>query len=135
MKNASDVIDDYLATLPTREFGPDTVIFKEGEVGKNAFIVAQGEVIVCGSNDKGDLVHLTTLSKGQMFGELALFSHDRRTATVITCSGCRLVVIQRQELNRKLLQADPFIRFWIEYLSGRVINLSGRVGGDVDAEE
>lgn len=135
MKNASDVIDDYLATLPTREFAPDTVIFKEGDKGRSAFIVAHGEVIVCGRNDQRELVHLTTLSKGQMFGELALFSHDRRTATVLTCTGCRLVVIQRRELNRKLLQADPFIRFWIEYLSGRVISLSGRVGGNPDTEE
>jgi CRP/FNR family transcriptional regulator, cyclic AMP receptor protein len=131
MKKTADIIDEYIATLPTIELPAKSVIFRQGDEGMQAYIVADGEAIVCSHNRKGDLVHLTTLRKGQMFGELALFSHGQRTATVITETGCRLVVIQRQDLNRKLLAADPFIRFWIEYLSGRVISLTSRVDGSL----
>ena len=129
MNDIPEAIQDYILTAPAKAHEPDSVIFREGDQGVNAFIVAEGEVIICARNKTGELVHLTTLTKGHLFGELALFHDDLRTATAITETGCK-VVIQRAQLNKKLMETDPLVRLWVEYLAGRIIDLSVRVGSD-----
>ncbi len=61
---------------------------------------------------------------GQMFGELALMADAHRTASAKTEQGCELLTVSQDKLKQKLEDADPFVRYWIEYLSKRVIDLS-----------
>lgn len=106
---------------------PDSIIFKEGEPGSFAYIVREGEVIISTRSDSGEIVLLTTIKPGQIFGELALLNDAPRSATAITKTGCELLVIGRAQLDPILMQAHPFLRFWIDYLAERVLELSKRV--------
>lgn len=125
-KTVSD-INAFAAVLPAVTFGSKKVIFREGEKGENAYIVLKGEVIICTQTDDGELVHLTTLKRGQLFGELALLNEFVRTATAITEVGCELLVVRPALLRSKFAKADPIMKFWVEYLSERVVDLSKRV--------
>lgn len=128
MAQPKDVrFDEFAAQLPRVPFEPDSVIFREGDKGQSAFLVARGEVIICTKNSRGELIHLTTLTHGQMFGELALLNQSVRTATAITETGCELLVIRQAHLRERLADADPVLRFWIDYLVSRVVDLSKRV--------
>lgn len=127
MSSRFDYLVDYEAAFPKRRIEAGGVIFREGEEAKNAYVVLDGKVQICTHNKKGELVHLTTLRKGQLFGEMALLDLGVRTATAITEEGCDVLLVQREKLLNRLKRADPIVQFWIEYLSERVIDLSKRV--------
>ena len=91
-------------------------------------MVLQGEVEIGGTNEKGESVTFTTVKRGEMFGELALMKPDaKRTATATTKLGCEVMTISRDIVVDKIDSSDIFIRFWIKYLTERVIDLSKRV--------
>lgn len=117
LKSASQVVD-------RRAFPAASTIFTEGDVGGTAFILLRGDVSIYAGYGGQNQRKLTDLRTGQMFGELALMAHDRRTATAYTETGCELLVVSESKLKQKLDEADPFLRYWIEYLSRRVIDLS-----------
>jgi len=125
-KTVSDM-NAFAAVLPAVTYGPNKVIFREGQSGEDAYIVLTGDVIICTQTEKGELVHLTTLKRGQLFGELALLNEFIRTATAITETGCELLVVRPALMRTKFAQADPIMKFWVEYLSERVVDLSKRV--------
>jgi CRP/FNR family cyclic AMP-dependent transcriptional regulator len=114
--------------LPKKVFQPGAIIFRTGEMDDTAFIVRSGDVQVFTRNEGGQPVLLTTLGPGQILGELALLNERTRSATARTETGCELLVIKPQQINAMLEKAPPFLRFWIEHLANRVIDLTKRVG-------
>jgi CRP/FNR family cyclic AMP-dependent transcriptional regulator len=115
-------------TFDRIKFSPGSKIFEAGEKGLAAFVVLQGEVEIGGTNEKGESVTFTTVKRGEMFGELALMKPDaKRTATATTKLGCEVMTISRDIVVDKIDSSDIFIRFWIKYLTERVIDLSKRV--------
>ncbi len=116
----------FRKVLDREVFAAGAIIFREGEPGKTAYIVMRGEVEIITTNAAGQQIVLTTVKKGQFFGELALMTQAHRTATAITRTGCEVLFISQDKLEQKLKNADPFLRFWIQYLCGRVVDLSKR---------
>ena len=119
-------LDDLTDILDRRSYGPGKVIFREGQSASTAFIVLEGQVeLTVGAGD--DTKFLTSVVPGQMFGELALTIGRDRTATASTMGGCAVLVLPASSVKSKLDKADPFLRYWIEYLMERVVDLSSRV--------
>ncbi|EQC36430.1 hypothetical protein SDRG_05887 [Saprolegnia diclina VS20] len=94
--------------------GPNTTIFREGEVGKLFYVIMTGSVDVkVNSVDrrggKGQM-KLINLSEGAHFGELALMkANGLRSATVVTTQLCELLIIAEHDYNnilRKLQKED-----------------------------
>ncbi|MET4450784.1 cyclic nucleotide-binding domain-containing protein [Bradyrhizobium sp. RT3b] len=67
---------------------------------------------------------LIELKPGQMFGIHALMADARRGATASTREGCEVMMVSEEKLKQKLEEADPFIRYWVDYLSKRIVDLS-----------
>ena len=59
-----------------------------------------------------------------MFGVHALMAGAQRAASALTTHGCELLAVSEAKLKQKLDEADPFLRYWVDYLSKRVIDLS-----------
>lgn len=116
----------FAKVLERRPFPADAVIFNEGDAAREAFVILRGEVDIVSVNKNKQRIVLTTLGKGQLFGDLALMAESRRTATAVARTPCELIAISQEVLERKLEAADPLLRFWITYLGGRVIALSKR---------
>jgi NADH dehydrogenase len=72
-------------------YEPGQVIVQEGDVGKHMYVIAEGEVEVVRRKSDGTETHLATLHQGQHFGEIAIFNHTRRTATVRARSRVRVL--------------------------------------------
>lgn len=125
MKNVKQVLD-------RKVFAPGTTIFAEGERGTQAYILLRGDVGIYSQFGTPAQRLLTTMKAGQMFGELALMADETRTATAHSAHGCELMSISQDNLEKKLRDADPFLRYWIEYLSKRVIDLSAPKGAPVN---
>lgn len=118
----------FKKVMERRAFPVGETIFREGDSAINAFVVLRGDVAISTTTAEGKTIHLTNIKVGQIFGELALMKPEmRRTATASTEHGCELMIISHAMLKEKLEAADPFVRFWMQYLSERVIDLSKRV--------
>jgi CRP/FNR family cyclic AMP-dependent transcriptional regulator len=115
-------------TFDRLKFSSGSKIFEIGEKAQAAFVVLVGEVEIVGKNDKGEMVTFTLVKRGEMFGELALMQPDaKRTATAVAKVDCEVMTIGRDKLIDKMDRADPFLRYWVRYLSDRVLDLSKRV--------
>jgi CRP-like cAMP-binding protein len=81
----------------------DKVLIREGERGREFFVLLEGEVEVTRKGKK-----LATRRAGEFFGEIALVSNLPRVATVKTGKPVRALVIRDIEF-RALLRKAPAI--------------------------
>jgi CRP-like cAMP-binding protein len=101
-----------------------STIFTEGETGAIAYILLRGDVTIFLRFGTDQQRVVTELKPGQMFGVHALMVGAQRAASAWTRNGCELLAISERRLKQKLDEADPFLRYWVEYLSRRIIDLS-----------
>lgn len=113
--------------LNREAFGPDTVIFKEGDRGVKAYVVTRGTVDIVTRTIDGKYKKLKSFKEGEMFGEMSILNGEKRSAHAISKDGCELLVVEQSVLKEKLDAADPFLKFWIEFLSERIRDMSKRV--------
>ncbi len=95
------------------------VVFKEGDPGDAMYLVFSGGVEVM----KGDH-HLTTISTGGHFGELAFMDGHPRSATVSAMEPTTLLTIKRNDF-RALTRTDPVIASKLLWCF--VLNMAGRL--------
>jgi CRP-like cAMP-binding protein len=81
----------------------DKVLIREGERGREFFVLLEGEAEVTRKGKK-----LATRREGEFFGEIALVSNLPRIATVKTRQPVRALVVRDVEF-RALLQRAPGI--------------------------
>jgi len=75
------------------------VIVREGDVGENFYIIADGEVLVKKQTAAGVSVTLSMLSRGQFFGEQALLHDEPRNATIEAMSSVRCLALARKHFD------------------------------------
>lgn len=95
--------------LERRGYGPDDVIFKEGDRGDCAYLVKDGSIEIYKTIDGKEKI-LGAIGKGGIFGEMALIDDTPRMAASRATEDTQLVVITRMMFSHKLEKADPFIR-------------------------
>ena len=76
-------------------FAKGFTMMKQGDSGREAFIILSGKATVKRSGKK-----VATLGTGTVVGELSLFDHGPRTATVICDTECQVLVISRGSFLR-----------------------------------
>ncbi len=75
-------------------FRKGETVCKEGETGDTMYIIQQGKVKIT-KNIGGKEHILAVLGKGDFFGEMALVSRIKRTASVVTLSAVELLEFDR----------------------------------------
>ena len=65
-----------------RDFEPGEVVFREGDSSDTCYVVSGGRARAIRSHRDGRTITLATFGLGDIFGELALFEDERRSATV-----------------------------------------------------
>ena len=110
--------------LSRRTFPAGATIFAEGEAGTVAYVLLRGDVTIFIGFGTPHQRIVTALEPGQMFGVHGLMARAQRKATAVTALGCEVLAVSEAKLKQKLDEADPFLRYWVEYLSKRVIDLS-----------
>jgi CRP/FNR family transcriptional regulator, cyclic AMP receptor protein len=84
--------EDTLFQRFGKEFPKGTVLFHEGEAGKEMFVLQSGRVVIT-KTVRDTLQTLATLGPGEFFGEMALISNRPRNATATVEEPARLLVI------------------------------------------
>ncbi|MGZ3478857.1 MAG: Crp/Fnr family transcriptional regulator [Myxococcaceae bacterium] len=84
--------EDTLFQRFGKEFPKGTVLFHEGEAGKEMFVLQAGRVVI--TKTVRDTVQiLASLGPGEFFGEMALISNRPRNATATVDEPARVLVI------------------------------------------
>ncbi|XP_006630438.3 cGMP-dependent protein kinase 1 isoform X1 [Lepisosteus oculatus] len=92
MKNLElSQIQEIVDCMYPVEYGKDSCIIKEGDVGSLVYVMEDGKVEVTKEGMK-----LCTMGPGKVFGELAILYNCTRTATVKTLANVKLWAIDRQ---------------------------------------
>jgi CRP/FNR family transcriptional regulator, cyclic AMP receptor protein len=84
--------EDALFQRFGKEFPKGTVLFREGETGKEMFVLQAGRVVITKTVRDTEKT-LAVLGPGEFFGEMALISNKPRNATAVVEEAARLLVI------------------------------------------
>ncbi|MGD2115434.1 MAG: cyclic nucleotide-binding domain-containing protein [Acidobacteriota bacterium] len=93
----------------------DRVIFEEGDEGDAFYLIRSGQVKISKRSAEagGREIVLSYLVAGNFFGETALLSGDRRTATVTTIFPTELIRLARADFEH-FLERHPELRAQVE---------------------
>jgi CRP/FNR family transcriptional regulator, cyclic AMP receptor protein len=75
-----------------KEFAQGTVLFQEGEPGKDMFVLQSGKISISKKVRDVEKV-LAVLGPGEFFGEMAIISNKPRNATATVMEDAKLLVI------------------------------------------
>ncbi len=81
---------------------PEASICCEGDLGTFMCIINAGAVSVCKIKSSGETIELAKLRKGRAFGEMAVLGGERRSASCIAVSDCRLLMLAKDSLDKML---------------------------------
>jgi CRP-like cAMP-binding protein len=110
-----------IGDIPTRTFNPGEVIFHEGDDPKGeAFMLHIGKVEIK-KLIAGEQRLLTTIGKGELLGELALFRNAPRSATAIAAEAVTLMVIPANRLDHMVRSNPALAAALIKDLANRML--------------
>src|SRR6266576_3507316 len=91
-----------------RSYPAGSIILREGDPGDTCYLLRYGRARVVRQHADGRAITLTNLGPGEIFGELAMFGGEVRSATVEAIDAIQAVAILAGDLKR-LLNEHPEI--------------------------
>jgi CRP-like cAMP-binding protein len=101
-----------------REFEPGQVVFREGDSSDTCYIVRSGRARAVREHSDGRVITLATFGPGDIFGELAMFEDERRSATVEALEPTAAVAVLGPDM-RRLMTEHPGIATRLAIALGR----------------
>ncbi|MBI4297407.1 MAG: cyclic nucleotide-binding domain-containing protein [Chloroflexi bacterium] len=101
-------------------------VVRQGEMGDCMFVIQSGKMEVV-REDEGKETRLSVLGSGDVFGEMALFDRQPRSATVRALGQARALTVDKKTFLRRVHE-DPSLAFRIlENMSKRIRSLDGEL--------
>jgi CRP/FNR family transcriptional regulator len=101
-----------------RSFPPQTVIFREGDDSDTCYVVCNGHARAVRENADGRTITLAHFGPGDIFGELAMFDDEKRSATIEALDALDALAILGADM-RRLLREHPEIAVKLVIALGR----------------
>src|SRR5918997_4908831 len=102
------LVDEDLARVAEvavpRAFSPGHVVFREGDQSDTCYVVASGHARALREHSDGRTIALARFGPGDIFGELAMFDDERRSATVEALDELHALAILGPDMRRLLRQ-------------------------------
>jgi CRP-like cAMP-binding protein len=123
----------------TKSFEPGEIIVREGDDGREMFVVQSGRVEITKQIDDRS-VKLGEMGRGDFFGEMSLLESQPRAATATAADATRVLVISPGSLLLRIRRDPTFAFELLQGLSGRIRALHRRLEdasreGPISAEE
>ena len=109
-----------------RFYADGEIVARQGDDGDCMFVVQDGEVEIVADNDGAEVV-LRSAGRNEILGEMAIFEHQPRSATIRARGQVRILTLDKRNFLRRINE-DPSLAFrMIETMSHRVRDLSREV--------
>src|SRR3954467_14056793 len=110
-----------------RSYEPGQAVFREGDSGDTCYVVREGCVRVTRRHSDGRVITLAELRPGEMFGELAMFGGETRSASVEALEPTRALAILAGDLRRIIVQHPDIAVKMLEALADRLREANERI--------
>lgn len=104
-------------------FNKGDLVFKVGDAADCAYIVESGEIGLYAINQEDGLI--AKLSKGELLGEMGVLDESKRSISAYAITDLELLVIDREQISKRLAKSDPIIRTVMEVMLRRIRNMLG----------
>jgi CRP-like cAMP-binding protein len=101
-----------------RGFQAGQVVFREGDASDTCYVVHTGHTRAVHEHGDGRIITLATFGPGDIFGELALFEDELRSATVEALEETEVVAVLGPDM-RRLMSEHPQIAMRFVIALGR----------------
>lgn len=88
--------------LESVTYNDGEIVIKQGDVGENFYLMESGEATVLQEDDQGVVREISTLHKGEYFGELALLTDKPRAATIKAKGKIKCATLGKKAFTRLL---------------------------------
>jgi predicted RND superfamily exporter protein len=82
-----------------KRFAPGEIIVRQGDMGSEMYVIIQGHTQVFAGTG-GERKYILDLQRGEVFGEMALVRHSRRTADVVASDPVEVLAVDQRFLER-----------------------------------
>jgi CRP/FNR family transcriptional regulator, cyclic AMP receptor protein len=117
-----DVVAHFKGARNVSSIPSGLVLFREGEPGKEMYVLMQGTVEI---SVGGDVVEVAT--PGALLGEMALVDSSARSATVITRSDCKFVAVDGKQFDLLVRESPEFARHVMTVMANRLRTMNERL--------
>jgi len=100
-----------------RSYKPGEVIFSEGEPADYVYFIESGKVSIY-LHEFTNRVEIGQRGAGSLFGEMAVISQGRRTATVAALTDTSLVVLDKEQFHQ-LMASDSEVKDKVHHIIGQ----------------
>jgi CRP-like cAMP-binding protein len=122
-----DALDKIAAMGETVEAERGAVIMEQGEVGREAFVVVDGEVQIIVNGHP-----VSTAGRGSVLGEMALLDLRPRSATLVALTDVELISYASKQFRKIIDEMPPEARAALEERDHRFREENLEVGFDDD---
>lgn len=106
--------------MEVRKFVAGEIVFSEGDVGDQAFILKSGKVKITVKVGDETPRTLATIGPGSIFGEMALIDDAVRAASAVVLEESQAMVISQAEFQERLKKSDPVIGLLLKIYTDRL---------------
>jgi CRP/FNR family transcriptional regulator len=110
-----------------RTLGTGEVVFREGDESDTCYIVRSGHARAVREHQDGRSITLANFGPGDIFGELAMFGNERRSATVEALDDLGLLAILGVDMRRLLREHPEIAVKLLGALAGRLRDTNERL--------
>jgi CRP/FNR family transcriptional regulator, cyclic AMP receptor protein len=94
-----EVLRSFVGALEVSELGAGAVVFKEGDSGRDLFVILDGEIEVLRRSKGGHDTRMAILGPGDWFGEMSILDVLPRSATTRALAPTHLLRLTAHELD------------------------------------
>ena len=87
-----------------RDYEPGQIVFREGDASDTCYIVRSGRARAVREHADGRTITLATFGTGDIFGELAMFDDELRSATVEAVQRTSAVAVLGPDMRRLMVE-------------------------------
>jgi CRP/FNR family transcriptional regulator len=120
-------LEELAQVAVPRTYGRGQVVFRQSDHGDTCYIVRSGSVRVTHDHTDGRTITLAELRPGDMFGELAMFDSERRSATVQALEETSALALLAGDMRRMLLSHPHIAVNMLAWLAERLRNANERI--------
>ena len=128
-----NVPEDWIRSWLTRsgafveEYESGAYLFRKSDTGDRLGIILRGSADVSRLSEDG-MMHMSTLSKNDLYGAASLFGGDTEFVTDIRCNErVRVLIIGEEEMLSLLSEQKTVLKNYLMYLNGRIRFLNKRL--------
>lgn len=116
----AEEIAALLPSIDSRTYPAGTTIIRKGEPGDSLFIVEEGAVQV---RDPDSALSVATLREGDVLGEMALVTGERRSADAVAATDTRVWYVLKEDFDRALATSPHLAQAVKQLADERIENL------------